>query len=465
MLKKVLIPVIYLLSFALFGQQSVSITGIDTSKILINGTVDVYVSLKSEDQLDYGNLGAEDFVLNEFNEKEGQWESAGIDRFQYNGYSQDEISIMLLLDNSGSMYDSIAGRSENNPENRRITILISALSDLFSKTEEYKDNLSLVTFNTNITKEYGFTSDRTVLTQSLANIHKPDSDQAYTELYRAMKAGMEELSMRKGRKVLILLTDGENYTYAENKKEPHPLYGNNLIDPEQLEETLLKSGITLYTIYYARQPDPGLTQLTRKTGGRGFDAFSKKDLTDAYLEIHDSISKEFRLTYTPGVSLEREKKIQVVRGTDQSQEFSYLWEIFWGLPPNMPWWVFMILTILSLLIILVIHKTPFEKLYPFSHLEVLSPEDGNSTILELADNKTLIAVSSGKTEIIHDENFNNIKDDQTGITIVKEDDNSFTLISDNDVLVNNKPVKTKKLKPGDVIRSEGTLIVFDEPEK
>ncbi len=464
MLKKIILLLVLTCS-AVTAEESISITGVDTSGILTSGTVDVYVSLKGENPDDLGALGAEDFTLSEYSPSEGKWKQADIRRFQYNGYSQDEISIMMLLDNSGSMYDSIAGTSETDPEKRRISILISALSDLLGKTEEYKDNLSLMTFNTDIKKEYEFTSDRTVLAQSLANIHRPDADHAYTEMYRAMKKGMEELSVRKGRKVLVLLTDGENYTYAENKKEPHPLYGNNLIDPEELQEKLLKSGITLYTIYYARQPDPELTGLTEKTGGKGFDAFSEEDLTDAYLAIHDSINKEFRLTYTPVVSLEREKKLRVTSGSRESQEFSYLWEIFWGLPPNLPWWVFTILTVVSILIILVIHKTPFEKLYPFSHLEVLSPADGNSTILELAENKTLIAVSSGKTEIIHDDNFENIQDNQTGITIVKEADDSFTLISDTEVLVNNKAVKAKKLKPGDVIRSEGTLIVFDEPGK
>ena len=464
MLKKIILFLICISSLAA-AEESIRITGVDTSAILINGTVDVYVSLQGEGVDELGTMGAEDFKLSEFSSSAGIWKEAEINRFQYNGYSQDEISIMLLLDNSGSMYDSLNGTPEKDSEKRRISILISALSDLLEKTEEYKDNLSIMTFNTDIKKEYDFTYDRTVLAQSLNNIHKPDTDHSYTELYRAMQQGMKELSIRKGRKVLILLTDGENYTYAENKKEPHPLYGNNLVNPGELQESLLKSGITLYTIYYARQPDAELSSLTERTGGKGFDAFSEEDLTDAYLEIHDSINKEFRLTYVPAVSLEREKILKVTDGNRESQEFAYLWEIFWGLPPNLPWWVFTILTAFSVLIILVIHKTPFERLYPYSHLEVLSPQDGNSTILELAENKTLIAVSSGKTEIIHDGNFQNIQDNQTGITIVKDADDSFTLISDTEVLVNNNPVKEKKLKPGDVIRSDGTLIVFDEPGK
>jgi hypothetical protein len=233
-----------------------------------------------------------------------------------------------------------------------------------------------------------------------------------------------------------------------------------------MAELFRKSGITLYTIFYTRDDDPELELLSEKTGGQTYMASSRNELIDAYLEIHENISKEFRLSYSPSVTTGREKAIRVsLNSSPPSPAFAYLWEIFWGLPPNLPWWIFLILTAISVLIIIVIHHTPFERLYPFTHLEVLSPGDDSSTILQISENRTLIAVSSQKTEILHDDSFKGRNDDEVGMTIIKESDNSYTLQSDKEVMVNNQPVKKRKLKPGDVIRAEGTLIVFDEPEE
>ncbi len=468
-MKKRLIAIAFLVFCytAVSSEEPISITGVDTSGILINGSADIYISLQTEEETAPGDWGVEDFKLDEFNEKSGEWTNSGIRSFQYNGFSQEEISLLLLIDNSGSMYDSIAGKSEENREKQRIFYLVSALRDLFDKTSEYKDNISLVTFNTYISEETPFTSDRSTLYKSLNNINRPGKDESYTELYRAMKDCMEKLSMRRGRKVLILLTDGENYTYSENRKEPHPLWGNNLVDQEKLAEHFRKSGITLYPIFYTREKDPALDQLARRTGGQSYMTASRNELIDAYLEIHERISKEFRLTYTPCVTTGREKIIRVsMTGGYVSPEFAYLWEIFWGLPPELPWWVFLALSVLALAVIVIIHHTPFERLYPFTHLEVLSPADESSTILQISEDRTLLAVSPQKTEIIHEDNFQDRGGlDETGVTIIREKDNTYTLKSDKEVMVNNQPVKVRKLSPGDVIRAEGTLIVFDEPEE
>ena len=468
-MKKILITItlLVLCSIAVSSEEPISITGVDTSGILINGSVDIYISLQADEDAAPGDWGSEDFSLDEYDDKSGEWVSSEIRSFQYNGFSQEEISLLLLIDNSGSMYDSIAGTTEDNREKQRIFYLISALRDLFDKTSEYKDNISLVTFNTYLSEETPFTSDRSTLYKSLNNINKPGKNESFTELYRAMKDSMEKLSMRKGRKVLILLTDGENYTYSENRKEPHPLWGNNLVDQETLAEHFRKSGITLYPIFYTREKDPDLDQLAQRTGGQSYMTASRTELIDAYLEIHERISKEFRLTYTPAVTTGREKVIRVsMTGGDVSPDFAYLWEIFWGLPPELPWWVYLGLSMLALAVIVVIHHTPFERLYPYTHLEVLSPADESSTILQISEDRTLLAVSSQKTEIIHDDNFQDRgQQDETGVTIIRENDNTYTLKSDKEIMVNNQPVKVRKLSPGDVIRAEGTLIVFDEPEE
>ncbi len=41
-------------------------------------------------------------------------------------------------------------------------------------------------------------------------------------------------------------------------------------------------------------------------------------------------------------------------------------------------------------------------------------------------------------------------------------DKSYTVVGSGDITVNNQPVKTRKLEPGDVIDVGGATIVFDD---
>ena len=135
MKKTVLIYLIVIFfSFNALSGDDLSITGVDTTGILINGTVDVYVSLKTEDPEILGNLGAGDFTLEELSPSGDSWKESPIADFQYNGFSPEEISLLLLIDNSGSMYDSLEGKPETDREKQRIFYLVSALRNLFEKT-------------------------------------------------------------------------------------------------------------------------------------------------------------------------------------------------------------------------------------------------------------------------------------------------------------------------------------------
>jgi Ca-activated chloride channel family protein len=449
----------------LVSQENISITGVDTSAILKNGLIQLYVSF-SDEIPEESIPEKEDFLLDEFDPLNKEWKGIEIQDVQYNGFKQEEISFIILIDNSGSMYDTLSGQPTKQKDSQRIFFVLKALQDLFSSTREYKDSLALYTFNTNIEKISPFTSDRNQLLSGLSGISQPTPENAYTELYRAMKIAADDLSRRSGRKVLILLSDGENYSYSENRKEPHPLWGNNLIQMEEVESLLQKRGITLYTIQYARSSDPELVQLSGQTGGRSFPAASKDELLLAYREIHSRINREFRISYKPEVSSSRERTVRVgAAGKGMSPEFSFIWEIFWGLTPLLAWWIYCIFTVLSLLIVLIIHKTPFERVYSFPHLEVLSPNESEKTVIQISHDKTMIAVGREKTIVMEEGDFMNKNEDETGITIIKSPDGKYQLEADHEIMVNNRTVISKELEPGDVIRSEGTLIIFDTPEE
>jgi hypothetical protein len=77
----------------------------------------------------------------------------------------------------------------------------------------------------------------------------------------------------------------------------------------------------------------------------------------------------------------------------------------------------------------------------------------------------MIAVGREQTVIMDEGEFKNKNDDETGITIIKRPDGKYQMEADHEIMVNNKTVISRELEPGDVIRSEGTLIIFDEPEE
>ncbi len=454
-----------LLSLPLYSQQSVTVTGLDSSEILKNGLINLYVSLSEEladDELP--ELG--DFSLEEQDETDGTWKSMDIRDMQYNGFSQEEISLLLLIDNSGSMYDDLSGKKTEKPDQQRIFFLMKALQELFSSTREYRDSLSLYTFNTNIDRISSFSSDRNHLLSSLTGISRPQPEQSYTELYRALQTGADEISKRPGRKVIILLSDGENYTYSENRKEPHPLWGNNLVSRDEIEKMFQMRGITLYTIQYVRKSGEDLEKLSSVTGGSSYTASSRDDLLTAYRDIHERINREFKISYKPRVSGSRQRIIRVdVRDRGMSPEFPYILEMFWGLSPVLPWWIYALLTLLSVIIVLLIHRTPFEKIYSFPHLEVLAPFESQKTIIQIAQEKTMIAVGREQTVVMDEKEFMNKDAGETGITIVKNSDGKYLLEADHEIMVNNRTVVSRELEPGDVIKSEGTLIIFDVPEE
>lgn len=465
MRKYTLLLILFLAALGLGAQEQLSITGVDSSQILVTGRVHIYTAVNDRDlEASEGLPGFEDFILEEYDPATGIWSEGAIREVQYNGVNQDQISMSLLIDNSGSMYDTIAGVPAESDEEQRMWFVKKALQDLLEGTRDYEDNLSLVGFNTNVDTMTPFTSNRNQLLEGLESIARPSGSEGYTELYRAMQLAADDLSLRKGRKVLVLLSDGENYTYAENRKEPHPVWGNELIELEELEDLMQKRGITLYTILYARTPDPDLEALSTVSGGRTYAASSRKDLLDAYSEIHDRINREFRVSYEPGMSSGRERIVKVsIADYGSTQGFTWFWEMFWGLIPNLPWWVYVIFSLLSLALVVVIHKTPFERIYSFPHLEVLSAFESEQTVIQISHDKTMIAVSRESTQVMDETAFLDKGDDETGITIIKSDDGKYMLQADHEVMVNNKTVISRELEPGDVIKSEGTMIIFDEP--
>lgn len=124
----------------------------------------------------------------------------------------------------------------------------------------------------------------------------PTDSQGATHLYDAVYlAAREELKNEAGRKVLILLTDGEDQ--------------GSKVTIEKALEAAQKSDIIMYAVdihdrsFYARQGmgyggESVLRRLCEQTGGRVIES-STKDTSEAFQQIARELRTQYLLGYTP----------------------------------------------------------------------------------------------------------------------------------------------------------------------
>jgi VWFA-related protein len=118
-----------------------------------------------------------------------------------------------------------------------------------------------------------------------------------THLYDAVYLSARELLKNEvGRKVLILLTDGEDQ--------------GSRIKPDQALEAAQKSDVIIYCInisdraFYGRahlgySGDSAMRKLSEDTGGRVIDVKNANDTTAAFQQIADELRTQYLLGYTP----------------------------------------------------------------------------------------------------------------------------------------------------------------------
>jgi VWFA-related protein len=132
------------------------------------------------------------------------------------------------------------------------------------------------------------------LGQGPVSIQKPRGTLLYDAVYLAAHDKMHQES---GRKVLILLTDGEDYGSQENM--------NSALEAAQ------KSNVLIYVILLADRMgyaqagqlysgDRAMSKLTEDTGGRVIDVGTNgKKLEAAFQQIEDELRTQYQASYTP----------------------------------------------------------------------------------------------------------------------------------------------------------------------
>jgi Ca-activated chloride channel family protein len=155
-----------------------------------------------------------------------------------------------------------------------------------------QDRIDLMDFADNVDEVVAFTNDPRAIESGLNRLRRGDSTALYDAVYLASERLAAQLSANGARRVIVLITDGENTTR-------HGTYDAAL---EQAE----RAGAMIYSLIIVPiQADAGrntggehaLIQMARDTGGRYYYVYDKHDLSPAFQHVSDDLRTQYTVGY------------------------------------------------------------------------------------------------------------------------------------------------------------------------
>ncbi|HET6486552.1 MAG TPA: VWA domain-containing protein, partial [Spirochaetia bacterium] len=152
---------------------TVSLSQLDSSSLLATQSVNAYVSVTDDAGEPVTTLPQSAFRILESPDGATFGPPRAITGFTPNAGASQGITFLLLIDNSGSMYDTLDGKPTTALQAMRVTLAKAAVrSFLASMTSPY-DRVGLVAFNTNYHVLTGATTSRDRLSSLLEGITRP----------------------------------------------------------------------------------------------------------------------------------------------------------------------------------------------------------------------------------------------------------------------------------------------------
>jgi Ca-activated chloride channel family protein len=177
------------------------------------------------------------------------------------------------------------------------------------------DGLSLFQFSEIVDEVTPFTPDLKAIDRAIDRIHVGSA----TALYDALYLGSRALEKRKGRKVMVVITDGGDTVSKTDYREA--------VRAAQEAEAIVYSLIVVPIEASAGRDTGGehaLMQLSEDTGGKYYYASSLAQLDSAFREISEELRTQYLLAYYPSrrFSNSEFRRLQVtVNGAPDSADF------------------------------------------------------------------------------------------------------------------------------------------------
>jgi len=235
--------------------------------------VNVFVTVTDEHGAPVGGLKKEDFTLLE----DGKPQTVSV----FDKESALPLSIVLDIDTSLST-------------RKDLPLELSSARRFAHAILRPVDAISLYGFSEIVSEVVPFTSDLKTIDHGIDRIRMGSA----TALYDALYLGAQALDTRKGRKVLVVITDGGDTVSRVDYKEA--------VRSAQEAEAIVYS-IIVVPIEASAGRDTGgehaLIQISEDTGGKYFYAESVPQLDDAFRKISDELRTQYLLAYYPSQRL------------------------------------------------------------------------------------------------------------------------------------------------------------------
>jgi len=450
--------ILLLLATTLYA-ENVNINQIDTSRLLINQEVDLYFSVTDDQSKPIRDLTIDQVTIAE-SYNGGEFFTPASPRQLTNMSDLSRgIHFYFLMDNSGSMYE---GEGELPAEQAQ-----NALLRFAGSISNPKDTLGLASFNTNFISHLPPGSKDRTIGRFLSDIEQPQGADAYTELFWAIHLAAQEMAEIYGRKALVVLSDGENFSYTEKTGKEHPVFGSILGNPNTSLESLRREGISLFAINFGGKGDPQLGELAIRSGGTSYKAYDQEELLAVYSDIKERILTEYVATYRAKQPRNDKQwvRLMIDYGGDPARGEQYFYsENLMGEATFLNPLPYLFLFPLAGLLLSLIGLIHWEKPARYAMLDVVGAgrTKASAATIALTQSRTVIGSSTEAnltltgSPSVEEQHVTVDFNDKTG---------EYTLATKSEVMVNNNPVKKRVLNSGDVINIEGTTIVFDEPKK
>ena len=506
---RTLVPGLFLCLAGLLAADDVAISGIDARYLALSGQVDIYAVASDKDGRILENLNADDFRLRDAADGDGFDRYLPITGFSPAGEQRNGISFLLLMDDSGSMYNRTDGRAAADWEETRAALVRKEAASFLRDLGASDDRAGLAEFGTSFRLLKSPRTDRVSLNRELEEQEPPENDEAYTELFASIHEAAGAMAEQKGRRIVILFSDGENFPYLEYQGLPHPEYGTRVWTPDDALKSLQQDAVTLYAVRFGPERDSELARIARATGGQVFDIDDEDALSGLYSAIRDRVRSEYRLSYRPGARNTDTTRVELslVAGGGNA-ELSYPSGLLFGeAADGLPVLLSLLSIPLAIVILIVLLRLRAAEEADGPSLDRLRPVAGAAATVALSPGKTVISpgLSGGGTVILAEGEqekksssgpagrktpsgrteksggtasrrgkASNPPEPSTrgipaaagssGSTIIVEkgSDGRWHAAAEGGLVVNNRNVESTILENGDVIRAGEELIVFDD---
>lgn len=188
------------------------------------------------------------------------------------------LTIALLVDTSGSIRDKIRFEQE------------AAIEFFYSALHRGKDKALIISFDSGVDLQQDFTDDPETLANAVRKIRAGGGTSLYDAIYLAVN---EKLSKQPGRRVLILISDGDD--------------NSSRVSLTETLELAQKNDVTIYAIstnstayFGSKEQDRGdktLKRFAEDTGGKAFFPFKLQDLAVSFQDISQELRSQYTIAY------------------------------------------------------------------------------------------------------------------------------------------------------------------------